>query len=89
MTTSKGDGVGGARAWNKQRRNMGALHFVQDEDDWIPGDDVKQMFDSLLVDVYFDGVARAPFRVALPLTVLGSTVISFSLASTSAGTSFW
>lgn len=31
----------------------------------------------------------APFRVTAPLTVLGSTIISFSLASTSGGASAW
>src|ERR1700723_3721489 len=33
--------------------------------------------------------ASAPLRLTTPLTVLGSTVISLSLAATSAGTSFW
>lgn len=37
---------------------------------------------------YFASGAGAPFSVTAPLTVFGSTVISFSLASTSAGTSF-
>src|SRR6185437_5879433 len=36
----------------------------------------------------FAGAASAPFRVTAPLTLLGSTVISVSLAATSAGTSF-
>ena len=37
---------------------------------------------------YFASGASAPFNVTSPLTVLGSTVISFSFVSTSAGTSF-
>jgi hypothetical protein len=41
------------------------------------------------VDDYFDGVASGCFKVTAPLTVRGSTVISFGLAATSAGTSSW
>src|ERR1700761_6812258 len=33
--------------------------------------------------------AKAPLRLTVPLTVFGSTVISYNLAATSAGTSFW
>jgi hypothetical protein len=41
------------------------------------------------VDDYFDGFASGSFKVTAPLTIRGSTLISFSLAATSAGTSSW